>query len=185
MFSGVFRPPGLFYAPGLFWPPLHKQQDMWYTSNMQIVLIILSVGLLGLIIFFAVSPKSSRLLKIAAFIALGLIGLSIGVAGVFLIIGPAESPDHIPFPVFPEAQPQAPKAGGNMAAIVIFLLFFSLIMGLTIVLTLREQRRKDKKIKKGKEAPVFHVDEELNIGEPQVKMEDSFDLEDIEDIGSE
>ena len=108
---------------------------------MPVVLIILSAGLLGLIIYFAVSSKSSRYLKLAAFIALGLIALAVVVAGFFLITGPGENAYQIPFPVFQEA-PQA-QDDSNIVEVVVFFLIFLLMMGLIIGLALRNQRKKE------------------------------------------
>jgi len=152
-------------------------QNICYSFPMQVVLIILSVGLTGLIIYFAVSPKSSRLLKITAFIALALSGLSLGVAGIFLIIGPGEGSEFIPLPVFQEFQPPPAKSGNTLAVVVFFMVFLG-VLGLIIALALREQRKKDQKAKK---APVFPDDAGLNdrlsIDGPNLKEEDSFEIE--------
>ena len=102
---------------------------------------ILSVGLLGLIIYFALSPKSSRLLKLAALIALGLIALSLVIGGIFLVIGPGEGGDTIPLPVFLEEAAPADD-GMNIMGIVAFLLFFALIMGFIIYLNSKAHRKK-------------------------------------------
>ena len=88
---------------------------------MQVVLVILSVGLLGLIIYFAVSPKSSRLLRLTALVALVLIGLSLGICGIFLIKGPGETKEFIPL-VLQESQPQAKSS--NTGAIITFFIVF-------------------------------------------------------------
>jgi len=109
---------------------------------MQVVLIILSVGLLGLIVYFAVSGKSSRHLKRAAFIALGLIALALAVAGILLLAGPGEGAHHIPLPGFQEAQP-APGEDSNILEIMIFLLVFLLVIGLIIGISLKNQRKKE------------------------------------------
>jgi len=110
---------------------------------MQVVLIILSLGLLGLIIYFAVSPKSSRLLRIAALIALGIIGLSIIIAGFFLIRGPVEPEVVIPFPVFEDASPQ-PVKNTNLIVTIIFLAALLLILGATTYISLKGQKDKPK-----------------------------------------
>ena len=104
-------------------------------------MIILSVGLFGLIVYFAVSSKSSRHLKLAAFIALGFIALALAVAGFFLIAGPGESGHHIPLPAFQEAQP-ATAEDSNILEIIIFFLIFLLIMGIIIGINLKNQRKK-------------------------------------------
>jgi len=143
---------------------------------MQVVLAILSVGLLGLIIYFAVSPKSSRRLKLTAFVALGLIGLSLGVCGFFLIKGPGESTDPFPIPVFQETH--QPAKSSNTTAIVIFFTVFVLVLALIVLLAVRDQQRKDKNVKNETEkAPVFSASEELDIGEPAYKEDDSFEIE--------
>ena len=143
---------------------------------MQIVLAILSVGLLGLIIYFAASPKSSRLLKITAFGALGLIGLSLVVCGIFLIKGPSESPELIPLPVFQEAQPPA-KSSNTLATVVVFLVFL-IVMTMIIFLALRQQKKKGTKTTEDAEkSPVFSAADELEFEESDKKEEDSFDIE--------
>jgi preprotein translocase subunit YajC len=143
---------------------------------MQVVLVILSLGLLGLIIYFVISPKSSKLLKLTALIALGLIAISIGVCAVFLIMGPGEDEEHIPVSVFQGAQPQAVNSG-NIPAVIVFFVVFLLIMGLIIFLALREQRKKSEGLKSAQKAPVFPASGELNIGSSDLFDEDSFDIE--------
>jgi len=108
---------------------------------MQVVLIILSVGLLGLIIYFAFSPKSSRQLKRAAFIALGLIALALIISGIFLILGPGDTAGHIPIPGFHE--PPAQEAENSIALeLIIFILVFLFVMGLIIYSAYKEQHKK-------------------------------------------
>jgi len=142
---------------------------------MLVVLVILSAGLLGLIIYFIVSSKSSRLLRLAALIALGFIGLSIGVCGILLILGPKKEQADIVLPVFLDAAPPA-KSGGNFAAILVFLVLFLLIVGITIFLSLRNQGKNKEEEKKNKKAPVYINDDHLNIGKA-----DSLEIEDSED----
>ena len=108
---------------------------------MLIVLAILSVGLLGTIIFFAFSTKSSRLLKLAALVALGLIGLSIGICAIFLIIGPSEKSDEFTLPIFSDAPQPQPKHT-NIAESIVFFAIFLGIMGLITVLAIRDHRNK-------------------------------------------
>jgi len=144
---------------------------------MQVVLVILSVGLLGLIIYFAVSSRSSRLVRISAFVALGLICLSLVVSGIFLIKGPGESTDIVPLPVFQDAQPPV-KASNTLAIVVIFVIFL-FIVALIIYLAIRQQRKKEIKVKIGENpAEVFSVADELEF-EDQDKEdeEESFDIE--------
>ena len=107
---------------------------------MPVVLIILSVGLLGLIIYFAVSPKSSRLLRLTAIGALALIGLSIGICGFFLIRGPSSNDDTLPLPVFQDASPQ-PVKNNNIIVMIVFLAVLLLILGASIIISLRDQKK--------------------------------------------
>ena len=136
------------------------------------MLAILSVALLGLIIYFAVSSKSSRLLKLAAFIALGLIGLSLGVCGFFLLKGPAESNETIPLSLFQEVKP--PAKTGNTVATVIFFIVFVLVLAVIIFLAIRDQKKKDKLIKN---TAAFSAADELDIEDHAIREDDSFDIE--------
>ncbi|MCL2601203.1 MAG: hypothetical protein FWD91_00155 [Treponema sp.] len=109
---------------------------------MLFVLVILSAGLLGVIIYFAFSRKSSRLLKRAAFAALALIALALVVCGIVLIVGPGEVAVQIPVPGFQE--PVEPEPEKRLSTeLLIFLLVFLFILGLIIFLVLRGQRKKD------------------------------------------
>lgn len=148
---------------------------------MQIALIILSAGLLGVIIYFAVSPKSSRLLKISALGALALIAISLGICGFFLVRGPVEKAVEIPFPVF-DAPPEEPAQKGNISVLIVFLAIFFVIMGMITMIALRDYRNRNGTAKKddGKPAaPVRNnVDVDLNRKIPDTKFnDDKFDDE--------
>ena len=142
---------------------------------MLVVLAILSVGLLGLIIYFAVSSKSSRLLKLSALNALGLIALSIAVCGVFLIIGPSEKTTEVTLPVFSDSAPQT--KGSNIAAFIVFLVTVLFIVGLIIFIPMRDRRKKEKALKKGGGSNVFDSQENPNVIKPVYKEDDSFDID--------
>ena len=145
---------------------------------MQVFLAILSAGLLGLIIFFAVSPKSSRLLKISALIALGLIGVAIGVCVFLLVKGPSQDPVAIALPVFQD-MPTTPANKTNTPAVVIFVLILLVIMGLIILGVKRDQKRAKEQVPETKAAPVFNDDGDLGLDdEPLMKdSDDSFDID--------
>ena len=142
---------------------------------MLVVLIILSAGLLGVIIYFAISPKSSKLLRLAALIALGLIGLSLVVAGIFIIRGPGDEPGDIPLPFMVDEQPQ--KKGSNLFDILIFLVVFLAVMGLLIFSALRGSKKKTQVAKKSEEASIFSDDDQLHLGEPEEEIDDSFEID--------
>jgi len=139
---------------------------------MLVVLIILSLGLLGGIIYFGFSPKSSKLLKLSAFIAMGLIAVAVGICSIVLIIGPAEETDEIILPIFEDSEP-APK-DNNTGAIWAFVILLLAMIGLIFFLNRREQKSGGSlfdaiQIKKPAasvtpETPVFH-DEEFSLAE--------------------
>ena len=151
---------------------------------MVVVLAILSAGLLGLIIYFAFSQKSSRLLRFAALIALGLIGLSLGVCVIILILGPGEGGGtEIPFPAFSEAPP-TPTRNANIGQILIYFVVLAGVMGLIIVLAIRDRRRKEIAPKKAENTMIFQNTDELDDLKLQAKKtetkenfdDDSFDI---------
>jgi lysylphosphatidylglycerol synthetase-like protein (DUF2156 family) len=127
---------------------------------MLVVLIIVSVVLLCLIIYIAVSAKSSRIHRLSAVIALGLICISIIICGIFIIRGPAEEPDLI-FPVFQDVPPVKEKSGIAIADIVIMLIMLGII-SLVIHRAIKEQKRIDQTMKKAKPAPVKRKAEPSN-----------------------
>ena len=145
---------------------------------MQVVMAIFSAGLLGLIIYFAFSPKSSRLLRRVAIIALVLIGLSLGICSIFLIMGPSKDPGDIPLPPFLNT-PKAPAKKGNLIEILIFLVILALIMALITVLVRRDHRKKAEEAKKPKPQPAFQRNDKPNAEPEKVEEkndDDSFDL---------
>ena len=104
-------------------------------------MIILSAGLLGLIIYFAVSSSSSRLLKRVSIVAMGLIALSLVVAGIIVLLGPGGT-EEVVLPI--ALGQQAPAADDtNYFGFIIFLLLFLLIIGLIIALTHRDSKKKE------------------------------------------
>jgi formate-dependent nitrite reductase membrane component NrfD len=149
---------------------------------MIVFLLILSAGLLGVIIYFAFSPKSSRLLRLSAILALGLICASLVVAGIFLIKGPAEEEDDILFPFFNDAAASPAKKGTPVMDIVIVaLLLFILI--LVIYRAVKDHRKADAE-KKGVRSvsPIFGSGDELadletKKPEKEKEEEESFDIE--------
>jgi amino acid transporter len=150
---------------------------------MLVVLAILSVGLLGFIIYLALSPKSTRFMKLASLIALGLIGLSLGICAIFLIIGPGEDDGGVPFPVFSDAPPTQPRQT-NIIETLVFFAVFLLIMGLIVTLAIRDRRKKEALPKKKAEVkPALTetsatIDSEINdISDVTKKDVDEFDFE--------
>jgi len=143
---------------------------------MQVVLAIISVALLGVIIYFVISPKSSRLLRISAIIALALIALAVGVCGVFLIRGPAEVDTAIPLPFLTDAESK-PKAKTNIGVIIGYFAIFAIILGLVAYSSRKEKERKYEPVKKTVKKEVFQSADEnkLDLGQ-EPGDDESFDI---------
>ena len=143
---------------------------------MLVVMGILSVGLLGLIIYFAVSSRSSKLLKRSALIALGVIVLAVAVCGIFILVGPSEKEAEVVLPVFLDSSPQVKNH--NIVALLVFLATILIIVALIVFIPMRERRKKERMEEKFGKAPVFEDSDELAIGESDNKKEeDSFDID--------
>ena len=138
---------------------------------------IVSLGLLGTIIYFLVSPKSSRLLRITAILALALIGVSLGVCGIILIMGPGQSKEVIPLPFLTEGVSQ-PAAKTNIGMIVTFLVAFSIIAGF-VFYSYRKEKQKPPdapvKVNKENDLQLFNSEDDLD-NKHKSGDEDSFDL---------
>ena len=144
---------------------------------MLVVGIILSLGLLGLIIYFAISRKSSRRLKFAAIIALACIGVSLIICGYFIIRGPGADKAALPFPALVDGP--APVKQRNIADLIILAVLVA-VVGVVIFISLRDKRKKAEPAKR-KAEPVFQESDDLDIeiAESPVNnnSEDSFDIE--------
>jgi membrane associated rhomboid family serine protease len=115
---------------------------------MSIFFYILPVPFLALICYFALSRKSTPLIKRTALIALGVVGLAV-LASLFVVFGePFSKAGPIPAAVSSEAA--APQKS-NIGAIVAFAVSLLLFLVLTVFLSAREHRRLPKK----EEAPEF------------------------------
>ena len=151
---------------------------------MQVVLAIISVVLLGMIINFAVSRKSSRLLRLVALAALGLIGLSLGVASIFLAAsGSNHETEEEHLPIFLDAPTEAPESS-NTVEIIVFLAILSVIIALIAVVGSRDHKIRQAEAKKTGVSPIFpnagkHEDLNLKADEPpeKPKEDDSFTLD--------
>ena len=151
---------------------------------MQVVLVIMSLGLLGLIIYYAVSPKSSKFLRLAALIALGLIVISLVVASLFLVLSDfEESHEETRLPIFLDL-PEEPAKKGNIAEIVVFVVFFLFIIGVIVVVSYKDHKKRKEEAKKAGgerifqhsgEAPDLDVKAEESV-EKKEKSKDDFDL---------
>jgi amino acid transporter len=143
---------------------------------MQVVLGIISFVLLGVIIYFLVSPKSSHLLRISAIIALSLIGLAVGVCGVFLIRGPAKVETEIALPFLIDAEPKKQEKS-DVGLIIGYFVIFAIVVGLVVYSSRKEKEKKQVPVKKPERKQDFKIadDHELDIGNNSAD-DDSFDL---------
>ena len=145
---------------------------------MLVVGIILSIGLLGTIIYFAISPKSSRILKLSAIIALGLISLSLLICGFFIIKGPAADKTILPLPIFQETAQQTKKTIPFMDLAIIAVLLLALV--LVIVKALRDQKKVEKAPSSKANTALGFPDKDPANRSPGDDGEDSFDLDDLD-----
>jgi len=145
---------------------------------MLIVGIIFSVGLCGAIIYFAISPKSSKLLRLTAIVALGLIIVSLLVSGFFIIRGPSEDPGVITLPVFQDSAPKV-KSNFRVTDLLIILAILS-VLGLVIVKALKDQKKaQEKEAKTEKSLDISDDVLEEKVLDQEIE-EDSFDLDDLD-----
>jgi len=114
---------------------------------MQVVLGIISFVLLGVIIYFVISPNSSRLLRMSGIVALALIGLAIGVCGVFLVRGPAKVETEIPLPFLTDAEPKQ-QSKTNIGVVIGYFAVFAIIFGLVAYSSKKEKGKKYEPVKK-------------------------------------
>ena len=116
---------------------------MGYTGTvMFIVFISLALLVPGIVIYFALSPRSSFPVKIAALTALGLIVLSIIVSlGLIFLVrssGPGDLRAEYTVPV-----EQSPPRDGGLLIPFIFTLLMLALLGLIVIISLRRDRKKD------------------------------------------
>jgi multisubunit Na+/H+ antiporter MnhB subunit len=102
---------------------------------------IVSIGLLVVIIRFALSPQTEKPVKRAALIALGAICLTIVACLVMVLAGPKATEEETVFAGLPLAESVEVVDSGRiyMALLGIVMLLF---VGLIIFLSLREERKK-------------------------------------------
>ncbi|MDR0732327.1 MAG: hypothetical protein LBF63_11710 [Treponema sp.] len=115
---------------------------------MLFVIIPLSVLLLGVIVYFALSPRSSKGLRLAALGALGAIMLSVVICAVIIIAGRETAGGEPVMPDFLAAEAPQPPAAGNSFAVFLLAAFLLAFLGVVIFLSMKE--RKNREAVKGK-----------------------------------
>ncbi|WP_010259424.1 hypothetical protein [Treponema primitia] len=110
---------------------------------MIIVGILVSLALLGVIIRFALSKQSEKLVKRAAVIALAVIGLAIVICLIMILTGPKPVEEEPVFSGLPLAEP-VQVADSNMVYALLFGIIMLLFLGLIIFLSTRDKKTKRK-----------------------------------------
>ena len=106
---------------------------------MLFIIVPLSVLLLGVIVYFALSPRSSKGLRLAARGALGAIMLSIVIC-VIIIAGAGTAGDEPVMPDFLAVEAPQPPAGSNSFAVVLLAIFLLAFLGVVIFLSMKERK---------------------------------------------
>jgi uncharacterized membrane protein len=108
---------------------------------MLFVIIPIALGFLGVIIYFALSKKSARIVRLVALIALGAVILSVLVCGIIVILGLGEGGEEPRMPDFLVTGESEPPAKTNTFVLVMVILFLLIFLGMVVVLSLKEQRK--------------------------------------------
>jgi flagellar basal body-associated protein FliL len=110
---------------------------------MLIILGILAAVALGGIIYLYVSPKSTKIQKMAALGALGLSGLVILICGILLVLGGGVGEGNDPY-AFPTTVVETPKPSSNarVSELIVFLVVLLLVFGFVVFLAIRDQKKK-------------------------------------------
>ncbi|WP_169312611.1 hypothetical protein [Leadbettera azotonutricia] len=106
-----------------------------------IFLGILAVGILVVIVYFFLSKKSSKTLKLAALGALILSGIALAVCAFFLFSGSGVSPAG-PYDAPALTQAAPPAKNTNITGLVIFLALLLAFFGFIIYLGMKDQKKK-------------------------------------------
>jgi heme A synthase len=108
-----------------------------------VVTIPLALGFLGVIIYFALSKESSRIVRFAALIALGAAILSVLVCGIIVVSGLGGAGEEPAMPDFLATEPALP-AKDNTFGLVLGILFLLAFLVAVVVLSLKEQQKSTK-----------------------------------------
>jgi formate hydrogenlyase subunit 3/multisubunit Na+/H+ antiporter MnhD subunit len=102
---------------------------------------IVSLALLAVIIRFALSPQTDRLVKRAAIIALALIGLALVACLVIVFTGPKATEEAEVFAGLPLAESVTVVNSGRIYMLLLGFVML-LLVGLIILLSLRDEKKK-------------------------------------------
>jgi hypothetical protein len=108
---------------------------------MLFVIIPLSLVLLGMIIYIALSPKSSKMHRLAALCALGAIMLSVIVCVIIIFANQGGESEEPVMPDFLAAEPIPAAPQGNFVAVLLLAVFLLAFLGVVVFLAMRERKR--------------------------------------------
>jgi hypothetical protein len=108
------------------------------------VIIPLSVVLLGVIVYFALSRRSSKIIRLSALGALGAIMLSIIICAIIVFAGRGSAGDEPVMPDFFATEPLPAAPQGNFLALFFLALFLLALLGSVTFLSLKERKRQEK-----------------------------------------
>jgi uncharacterized protein with PQ loop repeat len=107
---------------------------------MIIVGVLVSLALLGVIIRFALSKKTEKLVKRAAIIALAVISLAIIICLIIIVSGPGVVEEEPVFSGFPLAEP-VQVADPSTTYFLVFGIIMLLFLGLIIFFSMKDKKK--------------------------------------------
>jgi amino acid transporter len=107
---------------------------------MLVIFIFFALLVLGVIIYFAVSPRSPLPVRIAALAALGLSVLSVVVslALIFLVRGAGPGDPDVEYIVPVE---KTPPQSSDLLVLLFFTILMLVLLGVVIVISLRDRKK--------------------------------------------
>ncbi|MDR0643268.1 MAG: hypothetical protein LBG07_12525 [Treponema sp.] len=100
-----------------------------------------SIALLGVIVYIALSRKSSKALRMTALAALAAIILSVLICTVIIFAGMGFTGKEPVMPDFLAVEPLPDAPQGNSLVLFLLAVFIIAFLGVVILLSLRERKR--------------------------------------------
>ena len=106
--------------------------------------IFLSIVLLAGVVYFALAPQSSKMIRLAAIGALGLMIVTLVVCLIIFISAP--EPQILVLPGTPESEIPPPPGHGNDIIAIISILILLVIFAAVLYISQKQQQRESKDI---------------------------------------
>ena len=119
--------------------------------------VLIGLILLASMVFLAISKKSTKGMRIAAIIALGVMIATVIIC-LFLIFFGVKAPVDESVILLTEVVPPPPKSSGNLWILLLFMLFLISLFVLVIIISIREHQAQ-KKLAVKKETAALFLDE--------------------------